>query len=287
MNNEIPVVIIHTGFRDYLKINLEISSQYNSIYIIGDNTLKVLGDITNVTYVDINKYRNNEDIQKLSKMFINMSSNNGNLEYVCFERIFILKYFLQENNIERIFHMDSDNILLYNINNYNFHKDVAYCLARNYHKHRMSNSIHVGLLNKHFCDVFIQLYKDIYDNKSKLHLIQDKINYHKKDNGTFQGGGICDMTLYYIIANEKLIDVQNLLEPNNGVVFMNNLNNGEGYSNKEQYKMNNNIIEIQFTKIGPYIQDVIENKEYKIINIHFQGAAKRFLNENFKKLLYK
>ena len=95
------------------------------------------------------------------------------------------------------------------------------------------------------------------------------------------------MTLYYIIANEKLIDVQNLLEPNNGVVFMNNLNNGEGYSNKEQYKMNNNIIEIQFTKNGPYIQDVIENKEYKIINIHFQGAAKRFLNENFKKLLYK
>jgi len=51
--------------------------------------------------------------------------------------------------------------------------------------------------------------------------------------------------------------------------------------------MNNNIIEIQFTKNGPYIQDVIENKEYKIINIHFQGAAKRFLNENFKKLLYK
>lgn len=287
MSNNIPVVIIHTGFRDYLKMNLEISSQYNSIYIIGDNTLKVLGDITNVTYIDINKYRNNEDIQKLSKMFINMSSNNGNLEYVCFERIFILKYFLQENNIERIFHMDSDNILLYNINNYNFQKDVAYCLARNYHKHRMSNSIHVGLLNKTFCDVFIQLYKDIYDNKSKFHLIQDKINYHKQSNGKFQGGGICDMTLYYIIANEKLIDVQNLLEPNNGTVFINNFNNGEGYNSKEQYKTNNNMLEIKFAKNGAYIQDIIENKEYKIMNIHFQGPAKRFLNENLKDLLHK
>ena len=275
MNKEIPIVIIHTGFREYLKINLEISSQYNSIYLIGDNSLKELGNIINVTYVDINKYRYKSDVQKLAKMFSNMSSNNGNLEYVCFERIFILKYFLEENNIERIFHMDSDNILLSNINHYNFQKDVAYCLVQNYHKHRMSNSVHVGLLNQHFCNVFIQLYKDIYDNKSKFHLIQDKVNYHKQHNGTFQGGGICDMTLYYIIANEKLIDVQNLLEPNNGVIFMNNVNNGEGCNSKEQYKMNNNIQELQFTNNSTFIKDIEENKNYKIMNIHIQVPAKR------------
>ena len=51
MNKEIQIVIIHTGFREYLKINLEISSQYNSIYLIGDNSLKELGNIINVTYV--------------------------------------------------------------------------------------------------------------------------------------------------------------------------------------------------------------------------------------------
>ena len=56
MKNEIPLVIIHSGFREYLKINLEITSQYNSIYLIGDNTVKELGNITNVTYVDINTY---------------------------------------------------------------------------------------------------------------------------------------------------------------------------------------------------------------------------------------
>lgn len=81
--------------------------------------------------------------------------------------------------------------------------------------------------------------------------------------------------------------VQNLLEPNNGVIFMNNVNNGEGCNSKEQYKMNNNIQELQFTNNGTFIKDIVENKNYKIMNIHFQGPAKRFLNGNMKDLLRK
>ena len=52
------------------------------------------------------------------------------------------------------------------------------------------------------------------------------------------------MTFYYLLHKENLIDVENLAVPNNGYVFINNLNNGEGFENKMQYELENNIIKI-------------------------------------------
>jgi len=284
----IPIVIIHVGYKEYLKVNLEITGINNKIYLIGDDAVKHMGQLKNVTFVDINKYRNISIITKSRDSFINYSSNNENFEWICFERVFILKFFMEEFNINHIFHIDSDNILLYDINNYSFKKKIAYCLCKNYHTYRMSNSIHVGLLNQDFCDKFIELYNDLYINKSKYNLIEDKIKFHTDTlNGKYINGGICDMTLYYILAHEKIIDVENLLEPNNGIVFINNINNGEGYEYKQQYRLKNNIIDISFNNDQCNIYDEINNKSIMIFNIHFQGGAKRFMTEELKNKLPK
>lgn len=283
----IPAVIIHIGYKEYLKVNLEITGMNNKIYLIGDNSVKNMEHLKNVTYVDINKYRNISIIRNARESFINYSSNNKDLEWICFERIFILKFFMEEYNINHIFHIDSDNILLHNINNYPFKKNIAYCLCKNYHTFRMSNSVHCGLLNQIFCDKFIELYNDLYINKSKYNLIEDKINYHTTSNGSYINGGICDMTLYYILAYEKIIDVQNLLEPNNNIVFLNNINNGEGYEYKQQYRLKNNIVDISFNQDQCNIYDEINNNSLMIYNIHFQGGAKRFMKEELKRKIPK
>jgi len=281
----IPTVIIHIGYKEYLKVNLQITGVNNKIYLIGDNAVKHLGQLKNVTFVDINKYRNIPIITKSRDMFINYSSNNKNCEWICFERVFILKFFMEEFNINHIFHIDSDNILLYDINNYSFKKEIAYCLCKNYHTYRMSNSIHVGLLNQNFCNKFIELYNDLYINKSKYNLIKNKIKFHTDvSSGKYVNGGICDMTLYYILVNEKIIDVENLLEPNNNVVFLNNINNGEGYEYKQQYRLKNNILDISFNKDKCNIYDEINNKTLMLFNIHFQGGAKRFMREELIKI---
>lgn len=282
----IPVVIIHTTYKEYLKINLEITGKNNKIILIGDNTLKHLSKLNNVTFVDITKYNNIPFINECRKSFVNYSSNSSNFEWICFERVFILKYFMEEYNIESIFHIDSDNILLLNINDYPFEKNIAYCITKNYHQYRMSNSIHVGLLNKNFCNKFSELYQDIYINKSKFNLVKEKINYHTDKNGKYINGGICDMTLYYILNNENIIDVENLLIPKNNIVFINNVNYGEGYESKEQYSLKNNIMDIKFTKNNKcLINDKINNKELQMCNIHFQGGAKILLNEQLKTYL--
>ena len=282
----IPVVIVHRTYREYLKINLEITGKNNKIFLIGDYNVKHLSNLKNVTFVDIEKYNNIPLINECRKSFVNYSSNPSNFEWICFERVFILKYFMEEYNIESIFHIDSDNILLFNINDYPFEKNIAYCQPKNYHQYRMSNSIHVGLLNKHFCNKFIELYQDIYINKSKFNLVKEKINYHTDKNGQYIKGGICDMTLYYILANKYIIDVENLLIPKNNIVFIHNVNNGEGYESQEQYSLINNMMSIKFTKNNKcLINDKINNKELQICNIHFQGVAKKFLNEQLKTAL--
>ncbi len=284
--NNIPVVIIHRSYREYLKINLEITGKNNKIFLIGDNKVKHLDKLNNVTFIDIEKYNNIPLIKECLKSFVNYSSNSRVLEWICFERVFILKYFMEEYNIEKIFHIDSDNILLLNINDYPFKKNIAYCLNKNYNQYDMCNSIHVGLLNKHFCNKFIELYQDIYINKSKFHLVKEKINYHTNKNGSYSGGGICDMTLYFLLVNENIIDVENLLIPKNNIVFINNINNGEGYESKEQYSLKNNFMDINITKNNKcFINDKINNKKLQIFNIHFQGGAKRILNEQFKNVL--
>jgi hypothetical protein len=116
----IPAVIIHVGYKEYLKVNLQITGVNNKIYLIGDNSVKNLEQLKNVTFVDINKYRNIPIITQSKDSYINYSSNDKNFEWICFERVFILKFFMEEFNINHIFHIDSDNILLHDINNFPF-----------------------------------------------------------------------------------------------------------------------------------------------------------------------
>ena len=126
----------------------------------------------------------------------------------------------------------------------------------------------------HFCEKFINLYKDIYVNKSKFHLIEDKINYHTKQNIP---GGICDMTLYYLLQSEEILDTQNLFFPikdrsGSEFIFMNNFSNSEGPNGKNSFKFEKGQISIiNRSKIF----DTVNKKKYNLCNIHFQGGAKK------------
>ena len=114
-------------------------------------------------------------------------------------------------------------------------------------------------------------------------MVKEKIKYHTDVNGKYVGGGISDMTLYYLLANQNIIEVDNLLNPKNNIVFMNNINNGEGYESKDQYSLNYNMIDITFNKNNNcLIHDKVNNKKLQIFNIHYQGGAKRFMNEQLK-----
>ncbi len=274
----INCVVIHKGYQPYLRHNLEITSKNNKVYLIGDSSVEVLGNISNnVKFLDIKKFQSNEKIKFFKENFKNYSTNSFEFEWFCFERVLLIESFMEEFGLEKVFHIDSDNILLTNINDLNFTSNNAYVIPANKDRFTMAGSIHAGLIDMDFCTKFSELYEDIYINKSKFDLIEKKIQHHKVNE---IAGGICDMTLYFLLYDQKFLSIQNLLIPFHNIsgeeyVFMNNYNLGEGYFHDQNFEMKKGRIKIYN---GNSINDLVNNKKIKIANIHYQGKAKKYLN---------
>ena len=281
-NYDIPCVIVHRGFQPYLKFNLEITSKNNKVFLIGDESVSNLASISdNIEFVNIDKYETRNRIINLKKYFVNYSTQPQALEWMCFERVFIIHDFILERNYKQIFHLDSDNVLLKNINDFKFDYLNAYCIPSFQDNYRMDSSIHCGLLDKNFFIEFEKLYNDLYITKNKFHLIEKKINYHKSNNIK---GGICDMTLYFLLQNLKKINPQNLMQPlkskdGEEFVFINNFNMAEGFYDFNNFEMRRKKIKLYN---GSSVNDLINMKKIKIANIHFQGGSKKYLNRFLK-----
>ena len=275
--SKIPAVVIHRGDKSYLKYSLEISSKNNDVVLIGDTDLSKYSQLNNkIHFVNIKKYENDESIVAFKKHFKNYSTNDAEFEWRCFERVFIIQKFMKEYKVSKVFHMDSDAVLLVDINKLNYEKQCGYLTPTIQDNHRMDSSIHFSLLDINFCIKFQKLYEEIYVSGNKLNLIKQKIDFHNLNS---LKGGICDMTLYYLLKVEKYIDPQNFMREVKDLnqeeyVFLNNINIGEGF-----YGINNYVMKGKFIKISnKSVEDKIQNKKIKIAGIHFQGVAKKKLN---------
>ena len=277
---KIPVVIVHENYEKYLKTNLDITGKNNHIYLIGNKELADL-ESNNLTFVDITKYKNLPSINKMKENFVNYGAKDDRTELFWYSRVIMINEFMKDYKLEKVFNIDSDNILLNDVNNYPYSYDNALCISKNWHENYLTASIHCGLISQNFCEEYERLYFDIFINKSKMSLIENKIKFH--DNNP---GGIADMTIYYLLHSEKIIEVQNLLEPvlidGKKNVYMNNISNSEGYEYQDQYKMNRKYLDIR-KKDGKNLLYDRKHKEYlNVLNIHFQGKAKKKMNKLLK-----
>lgn len=285
---KINTIIFHQGYQDYLKLNCLITSKKNNIFLLGDESLKSFDKFKNVTFIDVKKYVYDESIETYKKNFQPLNTTPEKFVWLWYLRIFVMKLFLEEYNFSNIFHIDSDNILFEDINNFKFNEDNAYLINKNYIPTNLTASIHCGLLNSNFFSNFTKLYEDIFVNKSKFGLIEEKIKYHEKHGK----GGICDMTLFYLLHSEKLLKVQNLMAPiissqnNEEYIFMDNFSDptGDKIDNQFRVGMNKRIkIYNDSETENIFLYDKFRKKKMRLINIHFQGSAKKFMNEKFLK----
>ena len=281
-NNNIPIVTVHRGYKPYIKYNLELTSKNNTVFVIGSLDLKFLeNEIENVKYINIEEFSELKDIKFYKEYFENYSLFNDYFAWYCTERMFILEKFMKKYKFSKVFHIDTDNVVLIDINKLNFEKKVAYHISQFQDEFSMDASLHCGLLDLDFCKVFNKLYEDIYINKSKFYLIKDKYHHHLDNN---LKGGVCDMTMYYLINKYKLVDVQNLMKPimdelGNPHIFINNMNLPEGYYSKNNFTFFNKKVKI-FNK--KYIYDEVNKYKISVAGLHYQGTAKRYLNKFLK-----
>ena len=283
----INTVVVHDKISDFLETSLRITSKNNKVFLIGNESVKHLEKYENITFVDIKKYFNNKKFKFYREKFEHFGDKDEYSYYFWFMRLFLIYEFMKDYNLENIFSCDSDNLLLKNINDYSFKAKNAICIPKVWEDHWFTSSVHAGLITQEFCENYEMLYEDIFINKSKFNLIQDKIQHHKNNPG-----GVCDMTLYHYIVEMELVEMQNLLEPinigNEKHVFINNFANGEGINSQEQFKTKRKKIKVYYSKKtqSNLVYDKINGEYLNLFNLHFQGKSKRFINEKLEKKLY-
>ena len=280
----IPIVIFHTGgSQDYFVTCVTISSKTNQVYLIGDDSNKsTFSDNPNVLFFHVNDL-GSEEIDQFKKCFVNYSGNAANYEMYCFLRVFYLKSLFKKNGNVWMFHTDSDCVILDNINTIlNEPTTVSYSVETSTNEFHMSASIHNALLNQEFCNIFIELCFDIYQNKTKFGVIEKKIQWHQQ---TGMPGGICDMTLYYLINRDKMID--NLVDLNmpiqtydEKIVFDFNYSSTYGYNGKNTYEMEDWYKRI-VKRNGKYYFATTDGNEIRAASIHFQGERAKHVLVNF------
>ena len=282
MSLQLPVVIVHTGNQLYLQKCIELNSLYNKVYLLGDDTNKE----THPEFTHIDSLQTNEVIE-FKSCFVNYSTNPSTYELNCFLRVFYIREFMRQKGFESVFHLDSDCILLEKLSDI-FPETtdlVAYSLQTNQALNHMVGSIHNGLLTMKFCDLFIQLCFDIYKTKSKHHLIEPKIRHHT----TYKiGGGICDMTLYYLLNSEGILhSIDDLNQPRmlygEKCVFDHQLSSSYGFLGNNTYVVKDGKKELVEENNKKYVKTVMGEK-IRLLSLHYQGKHKTLLTETlFKK----
>lgn len=276
MQNNTPVVIVHFGNQNYVKKCLQETIRHNpgNVILIGNDSNEGMCKEIGAKHVHIDTIPVSMERQHFCDNFKNYSSNNHQFELLCFLRWYFMYEFMIAYDKDRIIHTDSDVALLCGSSVWENVKTGTF-IAHEYDDKpfRMSNCIHTSVLTRNYIKSFIDLCHEVYVSKTKQHLITGKVDYHKT-----HAGGICDMTLTYLLNQQKM-NISNLMDPSKGIgIIMNHIKTNEGDLGTGQYEMIDGLLTIYKTDNSHYLYDKIRMKYTLLQNIHFQGASKRLLD---------
>lgn len=275
-----PLIFIHQGSSDYLKWAL-----YQARLKNRDITL--LGDHSNEHYRQFFKFElienlKNDDVKTFTENYVHMSSCSYQFEYLCFIRWFVLYEYMVRENLDYVFHLDSD-VMVYTrlddiADSYLPRYQACYHVPeQEYAEKRWMAGAGCSFWTRAGLKNFILFVIEQY--ALKIDDLRDKWRWHNEHSVK---GGICDMTLlylFYLKNKDKIGNVARSIEE--GYCFDLNFNSGDNYF-KQEYKtirsvLFNNIKKITFQNNLPYGMNVKANKSIVFYNLHFQGRSKIFM----------
>ena len=218
---------------------------------------------------DIQEYKG-ANYDDFTAAYTHLSDNPYSFELACFLRWIILSAFVQKQKLSRILYLDNDVAIYTPLQSWPHEiLTCSYSLS-------MGSSPHTNFINDtgylfRFIDYFQKAYQEksaapMQDLKKLRQIFIEKKRY----------GGVSDMTLWNRFRREDAASSH--LEDISGVIvneftFDHNINYTAHYESIDSRK------NIKFKEGVPSCYNTKLSKEIKFHTLHFQGAAKKIINQ--------
>ena len=276
-----PIVLVHSPYSWYIDYTLLQAYRMSGeeTYLLGDRNNKI--NCKHIYFLDTGQTEKTEQTEQLIKSYVHRSTNSNKLELFCMLRWFHMLEFMKKKHIDRAFYMDSDVLVYSKIEEIERIHDLksaacAYMIPDQYHSLHICASGHFSYWTidtlREFCDFMLLNYQD--EAYIKLH--KEKWAYHQAHN---LAGGVCDMTVLYLFAQEKNKS-QNLCLVKEGTVIDENFNTGTNYK-KDEFLVENGKKKVIWKGKQPYFVSK-EGKEIKAHTLHMQGQAKMYIPKYYR-----
>ena len=282
---DIPIIIYHLGYKDYVTCCLKQALKYNNNVILITDAVNEYSNIDGLIVINNSSYSSGSNLFR--KKYIHLSNNSPVIELICIQRWISIYEYMYGNNIKRAFICDSDVLIYDNITEIDnkYLLDYEHMLCSSPSKN-LTGGQSIWNLSKlkefiSFIFVFYNTQKDIM------------IKWYK----TYQEpGGICDMTLlYYFSHNETVFKGLRLPEfPyfendltqifNEEFTFDLHLASPGNHIYPDEWEVDDRKNKnIKYIDSKPYCYNKRINKDIRFILLHFQGNNKNYMKEYYIK----
>jgi hypothetical protein len=269
----LPIIFIHTGNQNYLKIAIESAIKFgNDVHLIGDEANRGfcekwchIDSLTSKLYEDFKKY------------YVHMSTNSYEFELMCFKRYFLAYEYLKQIGAEKFVMLDSDILTYTNYETLPFVSEYAIAASwfENQNNYKWSVCPCMFMATIDALRDYLVFMINTYSQAERLSLLREKEEYHKQNNIP---GGICDMTLLFLwikdCEEKKKYRVHNNAIIENGIAFDHNIQTASGFiKNEFQYDNFLRMKKVIYKDNIPFFV-LKDGGKVRANTLHFLGGAK-------------
>lgn len=261
----LTIAIIHLNDSDYLPYTLaqaKISNPQSNIVLIGDDSNKYYHLVEHES-ID----HHIDEALDFKEIYKHFNTNPYEYELFCFQRWFILKNFMEANNLDKCLYLDSDVMFYANaIKEQSKFADFDFTLSH-------ATSPHCVFINnintlKSFCEFVIDIYTHSFLTNVMESVFQNQI---KND----LPGGACDMTAFKEFMNRRYANICDTTTIIDNSTYDHNINLSEGFAMRDGKKY------ISFIEEKPFGYHIASEQAIAFNCLHFQGSAKKYVKDYF------
>ena len=262
----LPIVFIHYGNKDYLRYSLAQAKRSNP-----ESTVYLLGDATNDCYefVEHRPFSNYfEGAAEFAKLYRHFNTLRHYYNLFDFQRWFILREFLDARHLTKCLYLDSDTMLYADVTaDRQKFKHFDFTLSR-------KTSGNTFFLNRvEALNEFCKVLTNIYNKKERYFYDKMVAQYAVRRKNNLEGGA-CDMTAFELYSEAHFGEIGEVALIIDGSVYDPGINDPN-----PGFVMRNGIKKVVWKSGDPYGIHSRTGEEIRFNSLHFQGRAKRLMEQ--------